>query len=945
MTFTVSPNVYEAVFEHSLDAVFLARPDGALLAANEAAGQMLGLTEDEIIRRGRDGIIAPESPGLEAVLANRDRDGNSRGELLYVHGDGRRIPVEVSSATFTDDTGEAMTVIIARDIRERTRIVEDLQRSRLLLESVVNSTRDFIWLVDPENFAILWHNRSFATYFAKERGITRLVGMRPAELFDSADWVRLWQDLYTQALDQGSVEAEYHVSTGTHVLALTLKRVQREDKVFGIAAFGRDVTDAVDSRRRLEESETRYRTIVDTISEGVVFQAADGTILSVNPAAERIEERDEDDLLGRNSEDPEWGAIRADGTEFPGEDHPAMYTLRTGEALQGVVMGIRTPKGNRRWITINSAPVFDAGAGRPTAVVTTFHDITDQKRAEDELRIAAIAFDQSQEAMIIAAPDTTILRTNEAFTRMTGYTSREVVGQKTTLLSSGLQGRGFYKELWAALSTDHRWQGEIWNRRRDGETFPCWLSINAVTDQEGRVTHYVGTYTDRSEAKKAQQDIYTLAFYDQLTDLPNRRLLLERLRQGVMGSARDPHRGALLLIDLDDFTILNETQGHAAGDLLLTTVAERLQELVGPEDTVARFGSDEFAVVLYDLDPGLERAALQAERAAQELRSAIHTSIELDGHDYRCRSSVGVALFGGGEPDEKELFKQADLALMQAKRDGRDTVRFHNHAVQATLEEHFALESALRQAVPHDLRLVYQPQVDANGAIYGAEALVRWHDDARGVVSPANFIPVAEANGLIVPIGQWVLETACRQVAQWQADPNTRGLSISVNVSARQLHQPDFADVVLRALADSGADASLLTLELTESLLVAETGAVADKMARLGSKGVKFSLDDFGTGFSSLRTLRNLPLQELKIDQSFVRDVAVNPNDVAIARTIIGLGQTLGLSVIAEGVETEEQRKALCRLGCERFQGYLFARPVPIEEFAAILARRAVATG
>lgn len=947
MTFTVSPTVYTAVFEHSLDAVFLARPDGTLLAANEAAGRLLGLTEDEIIQRGRDGIIAPESPGRQAVLTKRERDGVARGELLYVHKDGSRIPVEVSSATFTADLGERLTVIIARDIRERKRIVEDLQHSRLLLDSVVNSTRDFIWLVDPNDFAVLWHNRAFATYFAEERGITQLVGMRPADLFDGADWVQFWQQTYTQALEDGSADVEYRVSTGSHVLALTLTRIQHQAEVLGISVFGRDVTDAVDSRRRLEDSESRYRTIVDTISEGVMFQAADGTILSVNPAAERIEERDEDDMLGKTSEDPQWGAIHPDGSEFPGVDHPSMYTLRTGEPQQEVVMGILTPRGNRRWITINSAPVFGDDSGRPTAVVTTFHDITAQKQAEDEVRIAAIAFEASREAMVIAAPDNTVLRVNRAFTELTGYSAAEAVGQTPRLWASGQHGPAFYRSMWETIGKEHRWQGEVWNKRRSGEVYPCWLSISAVTDDAGRITHYVASTADLSEAKSAQRDLLTLAFYDTLTGLPNRRLLMDRLRQAVAGSASGQHRGALIFIDLDEFTVLNETRGHAAGDILLTAVAERLQAHVGTDDTVARLGSDEFAVVLHDLDPDLEQAAVQAEIAAQELHSAINECLSIEGQDYHCRTTTGIAMFGSGEPSEDDLLKHADLALARAKLRGRDTVQFYNRELQAALEARVALESALRQAIPHDLRLVYQPQVDAKGVVSGAEALIRWHDPAHGVVSPGDFIPLAEENGLILPIGRWVLFTACQQLAQWGAAAGTSRLTISVNVSARQMHQSDFADVVLAALDETGADPACLTLELTESVLIADTdvNVVATHMSRLGSHGVRFSLDDFGTGFSSLRTLRNLPLQELKIDQSFVRDVAVNANDVAIARTIIGLGQSLGLSVIAEGVETDEQRLALCDLGCERFQGFLFARPMPIDEFTALLESQGRATG
>lgn len=937
MTTAISPSLFAAVFEHSLDAVLLAHPGGSIVAANKAACNLLGLDEAEICRRGRAGIVDPASPDLQGMLTARATQGFARAELLLVHSDGTRIPVDTSLAVFADEGGEAWSVIIGRDSRERKEYEDGLVRSRLLLDTIVNSTADFIWVVDPDDYGILWHNRAFEDYFARDRGIVNLPGLRPSDIFADQALVKFWEDLYQRAREEGSTKAEYRVSAGTHVLDLTLTAIKGEEGLIGISVFGRDITEASQARQRLQASEARYRTIVNTISEGIVFQAADGTILSSNPAAARIEDRDEDEMVGKTSEDPQWGAVRADGRPFPGEDHPAMYTLRTGEPQHGVIMGIRTPRGERRWITINSAPVFDAGEDHPNAVVTTFHDITAEKQAEDELRISAIAFESSQEAMVIAGPDGTILRVNQAFTDMTGYSAAEAVGQPTSLVSSGLQDAAFYREMWDTLASEHRWQGEVWNRRRDGEVYPCWLSISAVTDVAGRITHYVGTSTDLSAAKKAQEDIIALAFYDTLTGLPNRRLLLDRIRQTLRARSEGPHRGALVFIDLADFTILNETRGHAAGDRLLTEVGNRLQALVGAEDTVARLGSDEFAILLADLDSDLNVAVEQAQRAAQRLRSAIAEPLEIDGQEYQCRTSVGIAMFGDGQPGEQDLLKHADLALTLAKRDGQDAARFYDREVQTALEHQVRLETDLSQAIPDGLRLWYQPQVGVSGEFLGAEALVRWQDPERGIVSPADFIPMAEENGMIVPIGRWVLETACRQLAAWRDDPATGPLTISVNVSARQVHRPDFADMVLGVLAETGADPSRLVLELTESMLVADLGALAETMILLRSRGVSFSLDDFGTGFSSLRSLRELPIGELKIDQSFVCDLPDDPNDLAIVRTIVGLGRSLGLSVIAEGVETAEQRAALAGLGCTRYQGYLFARPLPIEEFTALI--------
>jgi len=457
-----------------------------------------------------------------------------------------------------------------------------------------------------------------------------------------------------------------------------------------------------------------------------------------------------------------------------------------------------------------------------------------------------------------------------------------------------------------------------------------------------------GIALDITERKASADKIEHLAFYDPLTDLPNRRLLLDRLQQALTSSARHNRHGVLMLLDMDDFKTLNDTLGHDVGDRFLVEVAHRLQTCVREGDTVARHGGDEFVVILEDLKEDT-LAAMQAESVAVKIQNAMRQPFVLDlalaggkenTRSYHCSSSIGITLFRDNSVSVDELMKRADTAMYQAKAAGRDTLRFFDPDMQAVVTARAALDSDLREAVQErQFLLYYQPQVDAAGRTTGSEALVRWQHPRRGMVSPADFIPLAEATGLILPIGLWVLETACEQLVAWATVPNMSHLTVAVNVSARQFRHPDFVDQVLAVLDSTGADPGKLKLELTESLLLDNVEDIIEKMTALKAKGIGFSLDDFGTGYSSLSYLKRLPLDQLKIDQSFVRDVLTDPNDATIARTIVALAQSMGLAVIAEGVETVAQQEFLAANGCHAYQGYLFGRPMPATEFDLLLNR------
>ena len=551
-----------------------------------------------------------------------------------------------------------------------------------------------------------------------------------------------------------------------------------------------------------------------------------------------------------------------------------------------------------------------------------------------ELRIAAAAFN-AQEGMIVTDTKGVILSANRAFVSLTGYTMEELVGQTASLFRSRRRDAEFYQSMWNSVHSTGGWQGDMSLRTKSGEHCARWLTISAVKNEASEVTNYIGSYYDISKLKHAEEKIRELAFFDQLTGLPNRVLLIDRVRQAFNANTRNKSFGALLFIDLDNFKTLNDSLGHDMGDLLLKKAAQRISSCVRADDTVARFGGDEFVVLLANLGTQKAKtAALQAEAIGEKILAAFTESFRLDPYEYPCTPSVGVTLFSPEDRNVDELLKRADLAMYDAKTAGRNGLRFFDPVMQTMISARAALETDLREDLKMErLLLHYQPQVDHEGRLLGAEALARWPHAQRGMVSPSEFIPVAESTGLILPLGALMLKIACLQLARWSADPATEHLTVAINVSALQMRQKNFVEQVSAIIEQTGANPHRLKIELTESTLVSNVDDVIAKMDKLKAIGIGFSLDDFGTGYSSLSYLKRLPLDQLKIDRSFVKDVLVDPNDAAIAQMIIALSKSLGLSVIAEGVETEEQYAFLARHGQLNYQGYLFGRPLPPEDF------------
>jgi diguanylate cyclase (GGDEF)-like protein/PAS domain S-box-containing protein len=679
-----------------------------------------------------------------------------------------------------------------------------------------------------------------------------------------------------------------------------------------------------------KSSYARLRTLFETIQDLVWLKSPDGVYLTCNPMFERSFGAKEAEIVGKTDYD------------FMDKKRADLFRERDRTALANGGLSV-----NEEWVTfaddghlaaveVVKTPVHDE-SGQLIGVLGIARDITDRKRTEAELRIAAVAF-ESQESMMITDADGVILRVNQPFTKINGYTSEEAVGQTPRLLKSGRHNADFYRAMWETLQRTGAWQGEVWNRRKNGEVYPGWRSISAVKGGDGVVTHYIGALSDMTERKAAEESIENLAFYDPLTGLPNRRLLMDRLQQSLASSARSGRKGALLFIDLDNFKDINDTLGHDIGDLLLQQTAQRLESCLREVDTVSRLGGDEFVVVLEGLSEHALEAAAQTKTVGEKILATLGQPYQLATHEYHSTSSIGATIFSDHGQSGGDLLKQADIAMYQAKKAGRNTLRFFDPQMQVSITARVSLESELRKALENQqFHLHYQIQVDSSHRPLGAEALIRWIHPLRGMVSPAQFIPLAEETGLILPIGLWVLETACAQLKAWQQDALTRDLVLAVNVSAKQFRQADFVAQVQAAVQHHAINPILLKLELTEGMLLENIEDTIATMNALKEIGVQFSLDDFGTGYSSLQYLKRLPLDQLKIDQSFVRDIAIDSSDKAIVRTIIAMAQSLDMDVIAEGVETEEQRQFLLDEGCTHYQGYLFSKPVPIEQFEALL--------
>jgi len=560
--------------------------------------------------------------------------------------------------------------------------------------------------------------------------------------------------------------------------------------------------------------------------------------------------------------------------------------------------------------------------------------IDELHRTQNNLKLYATLFNSTAEGMVITDAYTRVLVANPAFSAITGYSVEEIRTRPPSMLSSGRHSKSFYSKMWKTLGQHGKWQGEIWNRRKNGETYPEWLSINAVYNSENNVTHYIGVFSDITERKKNEARIQYLSLHDSLTNLPNRLLMQERLNEALTQSQRIDSHTAVLFLNLDRFRNINDTLGNELGDALLQQVAHRSQTLLRDTDTISRLGSDEFVFILPDINQPQDAAGI-----ARKLLTSISRPCLLGGHDITITASIGIALSETDGNTAAALLRNADIAMSRAKEDGRNNFRFYSADMNITTLGDLLLENQLRNAIKHnELELFYQPKICAStGTLQGAEALLRWRHSEQGMIDPSRFIHLAEESGLIVPIGAWVLRCVCQQIKKWR-ESGLPVVPVAINLSAQQFLQSDLLAQVRESIEAANIDPGLLELELTESMLMRHANRTIDILSQLRQMGVSLSIDDFGTGYSSLSYLKQFEVNLLKIDRSFVADIQNIDTDGKIATAVIGLAHALGLKVVAEGVETDDQRRFLLNHGCDVFQGYFFSRPVSASEFAKMLA-------
>jgi len=677
-----------------------------------------------------------------------------------------------------------------------------------------------------------------------------------------------------------------------------------------------------ESREALSISEERFRNLTQLGSDWYWEQDEHFRFKEMSAGIRRRHSIPPRKSIGKTRWD--LGALNMDDAAW--QRHREM--LERHESFHNFEIKRLDEQGKLTYIIISGEPIFDT-AGRFAGYRGVATDITERKAAEEKLRLLASIFENGSEAFLVSDANNQIAAVNRAFTELTGYSKDEVVGKAPNILSSGLEPERFYAAMWQAINETGHWQGEIRDRRKSGEVYPKWMTVDVLKDEQGRVTNYISSFSDITERKRADEKIHYLAHHDILTGLPNRMVFTDRLSQAIAQARRHQSRFAVLFADLDRFKNINDSLGHHIGDLLLQEVGKRLLEAIRESDTVCRLGGDEFILLVQDIGSPEHVAAI-----AGKILTVLSRPYLLEGNDLSITPSIGIACYPQDGDNEESIVKNADAAMYHAKESGRGQYQFFTEQINANVHDRLSIENDLRKALSrNEFVLHFQPKFDIlTHRIAGCEALIRWQHPTFGMIQPARFIPIAEETGLIVAIGDWVLETACREGQRLQSE-GFPGLLMSVNVAAPQLKQSGFVERVLEILEKTGLRPAYLELEVTESMIMHDVENVTAILQQLHDAGVQLSIDDFGTGYSSLAYLKRFPIHVLKIDQSFVRDIMTDKDDAAIVRAVIALAHSLRLEVIAEGVETQEQFDFLEAHGCNAIQGYLIARPQPVERF------------
>lgn len=829
---------------------------------------------------------------------------------------------------------EARNERLSQEIAARQQSEARLAAEEARFESMFESSPDPTWIIDGHQFvtcnaaavSILGYSSKEAlsnthpsrlspefqpdgeASFAKAERMMRLAEERGLHRFE---WVHT-------RLDGSNFPAE-----------VTLSRMTMKGRQV-IYCVWRDVSERKAAEAQVAENQQLLHAIVDNAPALVFVFDAGGKLILCNQQLEKAVGHARADLLGKDR----TSFLPADIAREHLEND--LQVLAAGEPISFEENNLE-PDGQHIYLTVKS-PLYSA-SGAAWAVVGVSTDITQRKRSENESLLAATVFGNTADGIIITDAQGTIISVNRAFKEITGYGAEEVVGAKPSILKSDHQDPSFYEAMWATLLAGAVWQGEIWNRRKNGELFPEWLTISPVRGSDGGISNYVAVFSDISTIKRSQAELEHLAHFDPLTDLPNRVLFRDRATRAFDQARRHGHRVAVLLLDLDGFKTINDSLGHPVGDRLLQMVAVRLRHCVRVEDTVSRLGGDEFAVVLSNLERGED-----AIEVARKILLSAQEPFTVDDHTALVTTSIGIAVFPDDGDNANDLIRNADAAMYEAKTAGRNTYRFYQVEMTRLAQQRLADERSLRRAIANrEFEVWYQPQICLDsGGYLGAEALLRWRDPHRGLISPLDFIPLAEASGMILPIGEMVVQQVCQDTRTWIEGGLNPG-RLAINVAGPQLYRSDYVATLRQCMLQYGVAPGALEIEVTETFMMENPTEIRKILNAVQALGVTTAIDDFGTGYSSLAYLKALPINTLKIDRAFVRDLPGNTSDVAIVRAILALGDSLGFGVIAEGIETAAQRDFLCAEGCKKGQGFWFAKPMPAADFTAWLALQPVA--
>ncbi|MGA7523243.1 MAG: PAS domain S-box protein [Acidobacteriaceae bacterium] len=933
-----SPVDYTALIESSDDPIWSVGLDFGILSVNRAAQRILksGLGfEVPVAARPADLVTPPEAEIWNDFYTRTLAEGTLRVEHITPGGSS----LEITFNRITVD-GEILGVSgFGKEISGRKLIERSLVEAEKTYHDIFDGALEGMFQTSREGRILTANNAAL-----------RMLG------YDSVDDVRrsvkslghdLWVDpkereKYLDEVDRRGcvrgLECRFKRRDGTLLWASFSARKVESDgqRPEYLEGFLQDITARKRTEKLLLDSEERYRATFEQAAVGILHTSFEGRIVRCNERFGQIVGYTPKELVGMTFAELTAPQDRARSLE-------AMQQQVTGAAgVANFEKRYIRKDGSYTWVALTTSVQRD-GHGNALHFIAVAEDINARRQAEEKLADAQQALRASEERYrttfqmsldainINRLNDGIFIECNKAFLDITGYARNEVIGRTSRELNIWADSNERLRLIDSLNRKSICRNLEVQFRKKTGEAF--WGLISASLIELDGFPCILSVTRDISDAKAAAEEIRNLAFYDPLTRLPNRRLLLEHLRQAIAIASRSGSKRALLFIDLDNFKTVNDTVGHYAGDLLLQAAASRMRGCIRESDTVARLGGDEFVVMLDDLGDRSAGAAAPARAVAEKILAALGEPYSLAGHECFCTSSIGITIFGGRKDSTGEILKQADIAMYQAKAAGRNRMRFFAPELQASVNARASLESELRRGIKgRQFVLWYQPLV-CEDQMVGAEALIRWNHPGRGHLLPDYFIPLAEETGLIVSLGSWVLDAACAQLAKWAPRPETAHLSMAVNISVLQLRQPDFVDQVLGALDRAGAHPENLQLEMTESTLAHNIDEIIVKMRKLKSCGVRFSLDDFGVGYSSLAYLKRLPLDQLKIDRTFVRDLPGDATSRAIAQSVISLSRAMGISVIAEGVERHEQRLLLEKLGCHCFQGYLFSPPLPLDEF------------